>query len=101
MTGKATATVRPSPRELTDAALKRPVWVRWIDTCGYGSGWRGIDDAHDNFRTTQIDTMGFVVRDDDEAITIAQSIDGDNAMTDHVLTIPRVCLLAVWEIVDR
>ena len=65
--------------------------VHWLDS-NQRSGWTSIVPA-----PAIIKTIGFVIDDDDEAIVISSSVDGDeNSMSP--VAIPYECVIGVWEI---
>lgn len=86
----------PTPAEIFDAAKRRAVFVRWIDSCGSG-GWRAVEPMYQMHAST-VDSVGYVLREDEEEIVIAQSLDPDNDSVDNCLTIPRVGIVDIWEI---
>lgn len=65
------------------------VRVRWLDAHGYSS-WRALDvDLRSDF---EVDTVGWVVAEEDDWIAVAQSVSSTGGM-DHVYQIPKVSVL--------
>lgn len=76
----------------------RAVRVKWIDSCGGDCYWSLVKDFKP--QVTKPTTFGFVIHEDDECISVAQSLadDGDgNAQYNGVICIPK---RAILEIVD-
>ncbi len=80
------------------------VYVRWVDSTGR-FGWQTMR----SFREGKLDglictTIGFLVREDPETISIAQSLafhegpDEEPDSIDNPLTIPRSAILGLWEV---
>ena len=49
------------------------VHVEWKDHCMRGSWADDVDDFH---KPSHVQTVGWIVKEDDEGITVAQSING-------------------------
>lgn len=70
--------------------------VEWIDSQGDGS-WHPLFEAKAE-EVSRITTVGYVIGETDEAVTLAQSIDGKGgnerriAMVDNTITIPKVAI---------
>lgn len=76
----------------------RAVRVKWIDSCGGDCYWSPLKDFKS--QVTKPTTLGFVIHEDDECISIAQSLAdayGDNAQYNGVICIPKCAIL---EIID-
>lgn len=71
-------------------------WIRWVDSVGE-NGWAEISDRQD-LEPEPIDSIGFVIRETKTRIVIVQSLAADE-MCDHVLSIPKRCVLERWRIV--
>lgn len=79
------------------------VKVVWLDSCG-PHGWRKLADVLGQ-EVARIETVGFLVRDTDECLTIVGSIDlGDDdteTNVDHVVHIPRCSVVSMRVIEDE
>lgn len=81
-----------------DEKQHRAVMVKWIDSCGGDCYWSLLKDFKP--QVTKPTTFGFVIHEDDECISVAQSLadaGGDNAQYNGVICIPKVSII---EIVD-
>lgn len=76
--------------------LKAAEWVQWIDTMGVG-GWKEIDDAKKR-EPLIINTLGFVIEDTRTKLIIGQSLDKEDRQVDHIMVIPKQCVLNRWSI---
>lgn len=75
---------------MNPADIRQVDLVHWIDSCGTDQMWVDLDDLPD--RCPRFWTCGFVVREDDESLTIAATV-GDNNQIGELVTIPKVALL--------
>ena len=69
------------------------LWVEWVDSVHY-NGWTAMEELpiHDlNCRS-----VGWLIAEDEESITIIAHDGGKNAMGD--MTIPKVAITGRWEI---
>lgn len=78
----------------------RRVRVRWIDSCSGDCRWTILDDYKPSI--TKPTTYGFVVYEDEEKISIAQTYyEGDDEMpaqANGFITIPKCAILELEEI---
>jgi len=72
---------------------KRCVYIEWVDS-SYATGWV---DADDERKPCEIVTVGLVVRETDDHVTIASSLDA-NGNPLSPLTIPKVAITEQWEV---
>lgn len=70
--------------------------IRWVDAVGTSS-WRSIESVKRD-EITEVDTLGFVIAEDEKCVVIAQSLDLDNENVTHVMVIPQVCIVGRWRI---
>ena len=69
-------------------------FIEWVDAT-YGSGWESID-AHQPIAT--IWSVGMVVDETDDYVTIAASVDEDMEMSNGVMTIPTSAIVTRYEL---
>ena len=71
------------------------VQIRWMDACNE-AGWRQFNRSKYEPPRAYVTTMGFVVHEDEDRVTVAQSIadcgEGDVSVGE-VLSIPLVCIV--------
>ena len=75
----------------------KEVKVEWIDSTGAQGGWQFVEDCR--VATSKVTTYGFVVREDDDMLVIAQSYspadgEGDSAQVNGVIAIPKVAVIS-------
>ncbi len=87
----------PTSKEVIAAAEKRAVFVKWVDSCAAGN-WMDANHAASKIKATAVVSVGYVLRDDDVELVLAQSLDDDCTNVGHVLTIPHVAVVGIWEI---
>lgn len=63
--------------------------VRWTDSCSDGN-WRYTSDIGEE--TTDITTVGYIVKDEENYIVIAQSLCKDPKLVCNTMAIPRGCI---------
>lgn len=71
---------------------RRCVWVEWVDSAsfrGWGEGTAGV---------AEIKTLGFVIDETDDNITISAHVDEDNGNAHGAMTIPKVAITGMWEV---
>lgn len=85
-----------SSEQIVKEARGRAVWVRWLDACGQ-SNWRDAKKTVEDLTPTMIDSLGFVLREDDKEIVIAAQIDNVDDV-DHCMAIPKNRVTQIWEI---
>lgn len=79
---------------MSDNWIRSVVWVEWVDSYGSG-GWRQIEDARvDDLR---IASIGFLIHEDDQAITISTSLTPKGSTNDP-LTIPRCAITKLQKV---
>lgn len=72
----------------------RPVLVKWLDSRQPLSGWQHLEDI-DPPLACECMTVGFVVHEDAEIVTLAQSVGDigrDTAQACGLMTIPVRCV---------
>jgi len=70
----------------------KAVKVTWIDTVASVEGWEDREGLRD-MPPAKVHSLGFVVKDTKEYLTLAMTADGDSVH--HRLTIPKVCIKKV------
>ncbi|MPZ70254.1 MAG: hypothetical protein GEU71_12110 [Actinobacteria bacterium] len=68
-------------------------YVEWVDSCG-SSGWEPLDEARKT-RPLSIHTVGYVLGEDADYVTIIQSYDerqNGQPHGDHHISIPKVAV---------
>ena len=69
-------------------------YVKWVDS-SHIIGWKKRRDARPMLGLAVCETVGFVVAETDEYLTLAQSLDddkGDSQGWDAIMSIPIVCI---------
>lgn len=65
------------------------VKIDWIDSCIGPAGW-GEKEDYENVTIVKCTTVGFVVQETKEHITIANTVNEDQLL--GVVTIPKCCI---------
>ena len=73
--------------------MDKMVWVKWIDSGGT-SRWIDLPAAEKD-EYCLVETVGYLVKEDDERITVAQSFDKANNTVNALLTVPKVAVQEV------
>ena len=81
------------------SALKPPekrklLWVDWVDASTCSQAWNFPEDMPGIPESIQ--SVGWVVRENDDAITIAAHWGNDSVSGD--MTIPKIAIVQIWEI---
>lgn len=69
--------------------------IRWTDASG-SAGWSKRTEVEEEMHTHPCESVGFVLRDDEEGVLLYQSTDhqeGDREHVDNMMAIPRSCIL--------
>lgn len=71
------------------------VWVRWRDSASR-DGWTSLSGYEDD--VIEIDTVGFVLEDNEDRLTVGQSMDINNGdgKAAGIMIIPRECITDIW-----
>ncbi len=85
-----------TPKTIADVSTSSPEWFRWVDSVRLGSDWQPVPD---DYFVTMIDSIGFVIREDEDQVVIALSVDTDNQMVCGAMAIPKVAIKERWKIV--
>lgn len=72
---------------------KKIVRVDWVDSAGSGTLWETLEDL-DGIKPLRCTTVGFVLEDTDDHITLAMSTHEDRGIM-GALAIPRVAVTRV------
>ncbi len=70
------------------------VWVEWVDSVA-ASGW--VADQYAVSHNLACISVGFLVAESEEAITVAASISSAGQI-DCPITIPRCAITGLWEV---
>jgi len=68
------------------------VEVRWVDSCGFDSGWVNNDDLK-SLKPKEITTVGHLVEESDDYVVIAPTIGDDQNFGS--LCIPKCSVLKI------
>lgn len=79
----------PKMRNEGSDYLARAEWIEWTDAWSY-SGWRSIHRVEEDPNVCRNHSVGFVVKETDESVMLAQSIDTTMDNCDGVMAIPKV-----------
>lgn len=69
--------------------MKGMYYIEWIDSVSDGS-WR-FDEGIDN-KCEKVETLGFLVKEDDSCVTIALNHGKVNEQFSCLMTIPKCCI---------
>lgn len=72
------------------------VYVKWLDAQSHDD-WMSIEDLEDNL--PEIHTVGFLIKESSEMITVVQNYDSSNNQISMVMEIPRSWCVEVKQIV--
>lgn len=67
--------------------------IEWIDSCSGPETWSFIDEMTP-FLPVEVRTVGFVIDDNDEAITVAHSLTKSKKQVSGLMTIPKVSIIS-------
>jgi len=68
----------------------KAIKIKWVDSC-YSNGWARLDAEYDK-EDIVVHTVGFVIDEDEETVTISSSVSGGK-FCHSPLTIPKVAIL--------
>lgn len=66
--------------------------LTWLDSCT-NIGWHSISDVS-NFRTSEVTSVGWIIREDKHSLTISTSIT-ENGNAADALTIPKAAIVKI------
>lgn len=72
----------------------RLVKVTWKDIEGYEGAWMSMDDIEESSPVT-IETLGWIVVEDESYITMVSSLSLDQSFGGSVTAIPRGCVESI------
>jgi hypothetical protein len=75
-------------------AVKGPqiIFIRWIDATG-ADGWvRASKLIEDENKLAEIETIGYLVHEDKQSITLTMAKDISNGNCGAYMSIPKVCI---------
>lgn len=71
------------------------VYVEWIDS-EMVEGWQPVEDVSPEFES--VHTIGWLVAENDQGVTIAAHLDETGKRTCDVMRIPHVAILRRWAV---
>ena len=74
----------------------RLVKVIWRDIQGHDGAWVDCDDILDDYEPVTVYTVGWILKEDDEFLTIVSSLSADQTFAGNVNAIPRGCVQSVF-----
>lgn len=75
------------------------VLVTWKDIVGVEETWVDLDEAR-AVRVAVVDTMGWVITNDEEFLIIVSSLFRDHSDAGSVTTIPKGCIVSIRQITE-
>lgn len=75
---------------------RKAEWIRWVDIVAFCHGW--VEFCPGGYPTTTVDTLGFVLSEDEHTVQIVQSIDPMNYKTMSIMSIPKIAIIKRWTI---
>ena len=83
---------------MTDVLVDGPVLVEWYDSLQPSQGWQWLEQVKPR-DCVKIQTVGFLVRDNDDHVALAASLslpdeDGDRQVSGLII-IPRKCITRI------
>ena len=78
------------------------VIVRWIDIASHDGAWMDYSDAV-TMKPIQVETVGWVIKENPEYIVVAASIspDKEESVTGSINAIPRGCISFIKDLEAR
>lgn len=67
------------------------IYVEWVDS-SHNTGWQTAEAALKEDHLLDCKTVGFLIKETDDHLTVAQSSAVDPDQVDGVLTIPKVAI---------
>lgn len=66
--------------------------IKWLDSHSWSSGWMKLSEALDKIKDIKpIHSSGYVFKEDDDYVYIAQNQNGDNIS--HLFAIPKKSII--------
>lgn len=75
------------------------VLVTWKDIVGVEETWVDLDEAR-AVRVAVVDTMGWIITDDEEFLIVVSSLFRDHSDAGSVTTIPKGCIVSICQITE-
>lgn len=70
--------------------MRKLLYIKWIDSVSlYTGGWHSFEDI-EGMEPTMIDTVGYLIKETKDYITVASSLNPFEASGD--ICIPKVCI---------
>ena len=74
----------------------RMVYVEWEDSAG-STRWMDLERAT-QFKTSQCETLGYLIKSDRQHIVVASCRCPDTDEVSHLDAIPRSCIRSMWSV---
>jgi hypothetical protein len=68
------------------------VRVDWIDSCAFGTSWQLVEDFKEDTEPIKITSVGVIVKENDEYLTIAQNYGVNPKQFCSLMSIPKGCI---------
>jgi hypothetical protein len=77
--------------------------IDWVDSLSDESGWTSLEnyDYDDLYLNLIHQSVGYLIRESNKAITVAHSIRGNKTFMLGVITIPKGCIKRITKIKTR
>ena len=77
------------------------VQIKWIDSCASNQNWNFIQDFDGDIEPIKIISVGFLLQENDDVVTIAQNYGTDPEQVCNLMTIPKGCIKQITTIEDE
>ena len=74
------------------------VKIEWIDSCSSNTEWMLLSDIDEDIQPIRITTVGFLMQETGECVTVAQNYGVEPEQACNFMTIPKGCILKIDEI---
>ena len=68
------------------------VKISWIDSCASNSHWNLVEDFDGDIEPIKIVSIGFLLQENDDIVTIAQNFGTNPEQVCNLMTIPKGCI---------
>ena len=76
----------------------RTIKIEWIDSCSSNTEWTLLSDICEDIQPIKITTIGFLIQETDDCITVAQNYGIDPEQACNFMTIPKGCIKKIEEL---
>ena len=77
------------------------VQIKWIDSCASNQNWNFVQDFDGDIEPIKIISVGFLLQENDDVITIAQNYGTNPEQVCNLMTIPKGCIKQIITIEDE